>query len=325
MFSVISVEEQQFLQSYRCLRQWPEFFMLKEMFSAMDNNLAKEEAVKMLQSFEIENNEIRCTDGNALQVLITYVKRLLQLFPEIKESTKVLERSVHVQGAKICLYEIMDAESAVANFLSLGALLGENELKIADPLPTYNAYNTSCYIERTFRRKIAINLDIYTHRYEQIYGDFLAGSEQEFQQICQQYPKRNVHWLVTEKSGKLVWQQSRGSLETLSRYIDTGSSHRYTADDLEKLLGQAEHQRVTLISDKSGMGKSTLLTHLSKQIKQKFPTKCVVKIDLNDHTDALNALKQEQIDKEKAIEFVSEKLLKLKLGLEMELFKECYE
>jgi ankyrin repeat protein len=51
----------------------------------------------------------------------------------------------------------------------------------------------------------------------------------------------------------------------------------------------------------------------------------VVRIDLNDHTDALKALKQEQIDKEKAIEFVSEKVLKLKPGLDLELFKQCCE
>ena len=111
----------------------------------------------------------------------------------------------------------------------------------------------------------------------------------------------------------------------LGRYIYTDSSHTYTADDLDKLLEQAQHQRVMLISDTAGMGKSTVLTHLSKQIKQKFPNKWVVRIDLNDHTDALKVLKQEQIDKEKAIEFVSEKLLKLKPGLEMELFKQCCE
>jgi ATP/maltotriose-dependent transcriptional regulator MalT len=82
-----------------------------------------------------------------------------------------------------------------------------------------------------------------------------------------------VHWLEKDETGKLVWQQSQGSLETLRKYIDTDSSHRYTADDLDKLLEQAQHQRVMLISDTAGMGKSTVLTHLSKQIKQKFLAK----------------------------------------------------
>jgi len=80
-----------------------------------------------------------------------------------------------------------------------------------------------------------------------------------------------------------------------------------------------------LISDTAGMGKSTLLTQLSKQIKQKYPARWVARIDLNDHTDALNELEQEQIDKEKVIEFISEKLLKLEPGLELELFKQCCE
>jgi len=42
----------------------------------------------MFKSFDIENEEIRCTDASALQSLIPYVKRLFQLFPQIKENTK---------------------------------------------------------------------------------------------------------------------------------------------------------------------------------------------------------------------------------------------
>ena len=95
--------------------------------------------------------------------------------------------------------------------------------------------------------------------------------------------------------------------------------------NLDKLLEQAQQQRVMLISDTAGMGKSTVLTYLSSEIKQIVPAKWVVRIDLNDHTDALKALKQEQIDKENAIEFLLKKVLKLELGLEMELFKQCCE
>jgi len=89
---------------------------------------------------------------------------------------------------------------------------------------------------------------------------------------------------------------------------------------------------VKLISDTARIGKSTVLTHLSKEIEQNFPAKRVVRFDLNDHTDAFNPLKdalkklaQEQIDKEEAIEFGSEKFLKLQPGLELELFTQCCE
>jgi hypothetical protein len=85
--------------------------------------------------------------------------------------------------------------------------------------------------------------------------------------------------LATERQvRKIVWQQ--GSLETVCRYIDTESSHTCTADDLGKLLDEAQHQRMTLISDTAGMSKATGKTHLSKQIKQNFPAKWVVRIEL---------------------------------------------
>ena len=113
-------------------------------------------------------------------------------------------------------------------------------------------------------------------------------------------------------------EHSQERLETLRRYIDTKSSHTYTADDLDNLLEQAQRQRVMLISDRAGMGKSTVLTRLYEQIKQKFPSKCVVRIDLNGHTISLKALRENQIDKKKAIEFLSEKVLKHILGLEVE-------
>jgi len=513
IFSAFSEEEQEFLQRYRWLRQWPEFFKPKELFSIMEDNQAQEDAERILQNFEIEKDKIRCTDAGALQALIPYVKRLLQLFPEIKENTKhvlssdevrnrvyqyetrryverisqsplefksysslrefleseqqkilnlrmvkgdewtglirlyqvlqksgylnevqytilkleclltlnhfmelstlmqstvtpyllliacednqqldeetkdvirtlfdtikqntnikiifitrstgsivaflhhmarrisgegfvrrveeliwsdltsssqekLLEKSVIFQSARISLNELLSAQSPAAKFLPLGALLEEKELTITDPVPISNDYNESYYIGRTLRCQIDIKEEIFSDKDIKQKYVFLANSEQEFKQLCQLYPNSNVHGLHKDKSGKLVWQQSQGSLETLRRYIDTDSSHSYTADDLDKLLEQAQRQRVMLISDTAGMGKSTVVTHLSKEIKERFPAKWVVRIDLNDHADALSALKQEEIDKEKAIEFVSLKLLKLKRVLEMELFKQCFE
>jgi hypothetical protein len=43
----------------------------------------------MLQNFDIEKDTMCCTYPSALQALIPYVKRLLQLFPEIKEKKKL--------------------------------------------------------------------------------------------------------------------------------------------------------------------------------------------------------------------------------------------
>jgi len=511
---VFSQQEQQFLQNYRRLRQLPELFEPKEIFSSMRNDQAQEEAEKILQNFDIENQTICCPDVNTLQDLIPYVKRMLQLFPQIKERTKsalssheavhnfyqlqtrryleqinqsplhfkpdamslkeilkdgqhqvillqiidgdewtglsmvyqvlqknnclcegqyiiltlqclltvsqlmdlstlmlsietpyllliacennqllndkeeeilrtlfntikqkpniksflitpsrdnsmtflekigcetfgdgfvtrnkqltlsdvttssqekLLEKSVSFQGSKMSLNRLVPTNSILAKFLPLGALLEGKQLAIFEPRPTSNIYSESYYIGRTLRHQKTIKQDVFNDKDVEEKQVFLATAEQDFKQLCRLYPNSNVHWLEKDKSGKLVWQQSQGSLETLRKYIDTESSHRYSADDLDKLLEQAKHQRVMLISDTAGMDKSTLLTQLSKQFKQKFPGKWVVRIDSNICIDAFKAQEKEGFDWAKTIEFLSKKLLQLERGLEMELFKHCCE
>jgi hypothetical protein len=83
--SVFSQEEKEFLQCYLTLRECPKSFKLKELFTVVKDNQAQEEAEKILQNFEIKENTIICKDYFELKVLVPYVKRLLQLFPEIRE------------------------------------------------------------------------------------------------------------------------------------------------------------------------------------------------------------------------------------------------
>jgi hypothetical protein len=427
-FNIFSEKEQEFLQCYCWLRQWPEFFKPKELFSVLEDSQAQEDAEKILQSFqaqedaekilqsfqaqedaekilqsfEIETGTIRCTDASSLQALIPYVKRLLQLFPQIKGKTKhalssegvrnrvyqfetgryikqinqsslefkpdassyrefldsdeqkvmnlrvvkgdvwtglikvyqvlkknnyliegqytllklqrlltvnqlmnlsklmqstvvshvllvacednqmldeetkdeirtlvdtikekpnikiifatqsggnigaflqdmgrrklregfvirrdeqlpwcdlttisqkkLLEKSVTFQGAKVFLNELMSAESPAAKFLPLGALL--QELTIADPVPISDSYNEGYYIARTLCHQKAIKEDIFNDKDVRNSQVYLASTEQEFKQFCQQNSKSNVHWLEKDKSGKLLWQQSQGSLKT---------------------------------------------------------------------------------------------------------------
>jgi len=71
------------------------------------------------------------------------------------------------------------------------------------------------------------------------------------------------------------------------------------------------------------MGKTTVLTHVSKQIKRNFLDEWVVRIDLNVHIYVLKALNTKQIDRKKATEYVSERLLKQYPGLCLELFTHC--
>ena len=63
------------------------------------------------------------------------------------------------------------------------------------------------------------------------------------------------------------------TLRNIAHNFDTENLHTYTAGDLDKLLEQAQHQRVMPISGTAGMDKSAVLTQISKQIKQKFLSK----------------------------------------------------
>ena len=301
----------------------------KQILRSLFNTLKKNQCVKIVLTTQSENDTTNFLQDLAKETssdrIVTRDVELTWCDLTTYTQEELLEKPIKFQGARIFLKELISAESPVAKFMSLGALLEEKELMIADPVPISNGYSEDYYIGRTLCRQKAIKQDIFNDKSVRDSHVYLARTEEEYTILCQLYPKSIVHWVENDKSGMLVWQQSQGSLETVRRYIDTESSHTYTADDLDKLLEQAQKQRVMLISDTAGMGKSTVLTHLSKRIKEKFPGKWVVRIGLNNHTDALKSLKQEQIDKQKAIEFVSEKVLKLKPGLELELFKQCCE
>jgi Ni2+-binding GTPase involved in maturation of urease and hydrogenase len=77
-----------------------------------------------------------------------------------------------------------------------------------------------------------------------------------------------------------------------------------------------------LIADTAGMGKTTVLTHLSKKIKQKCPAYWLMRIDLNDHTDVFETQAKQKIG---IVEFLCERLLKLCCPFEKELFKQCWQ
>jgi len=98
----------------------------------------------------------------------------------------------------------MSIEFAVANFLPLGALLEEKELKIANQVPNSNGYDESYYIGRTFRHGKAIKQEIFSDKDVKEKHVYLVRTEKEFKQLCQMNPNSNMHLLEKEKSRKVV-------------------------------------------------------------------------------------------------------------------------
>jgi len=299
---------------------------LRNMFLDLFSNLKGKETVKIILTTQSENDItafIEETLGKG------FIKRSEQSTWSVLNACsrgKMLEKTVVFQGRKVALNQLTSAES-MTDSLPLADLLQEKELIIGkEYVPSAcSGYNEKYYIDRTFNHNIVIRQDIATDARAGNFPDLLASTEQEFQQLCQHNPTRNVHWLEKDTSGELFWQQSEGNLQALRKYIDNQETHSYAASDLDKLLQQAKHQRIMLIADKEGMGKTTVLTHLSKQIKDKFPAHWMVIIDLNDYTELLKAKEGKKMDKEGILEFVSKYVLNLESHLEKELFKKAVE
>jgi len=96
----------------------------------------------------------------------------------------------------------------------------------------------------------------------------------------------------------------------------------YTSEDFTEL---AEKQKIVLISDVAGMGKSTSAAHLARDFKRKNPLILVVFVDLKQHTKAFSKDKDEQKFEEINQSFFSKKLLNFPNNFEQEIFKHFYD
>ena len=231
-----------------------------------------------------------------------------------------------LQGRRFALSQLTSAES-MTDLFPLADLLHDKVLTVGEEYApsAYNSYNEKYYIDRTFNHNTVTRQDILSDEREGKFTDLLATTEQKFKYFCQQNPNSNVQWLVEDASEELHWQESKGNVKTLREYIDVQKSQSFAHSDVDKLLDQAKHQRFIIIADTAGMGKTTVLTHVSKRIMKKSPAHWLVRIDLNDYTELLKAQKGKAMDKEKVLEFISKEVLQLESDLEKEFFKKSFE
>ena len=294
---------------------------LRKMFKELFSILKQKKTMKIILTTQSDGDIAAFIQEIAAETLgegfITTDEQLTWSDLTASSQRKMLEKTVIFQGRSVALNQLTCAESMTDSF-PIADLLQEKEIRIGkEPVPSAcSGYNEKYYTDRTLNHNVIIKQDIAIDKRGGKFPDLLANTELEFKQLCQQNPKGNVHWLEKNISGELIWQQSQGNLKTLLKYTDSHKGQSYAPTDLEKLLEQARQQRVMLIADKAGMGKSTVLTHLSKRIKQKFPAHWLARIDLNDYTELFKTQKEKKMDKKWVLEFVSNEVLKLESHLE---------
>jgi hypothetical protein len=231
----------------------------------------------------------------------------------------LLKTPVSFQGRPILLNALISVESRVTKFLPLPDLLQKRTIEIGRPLLTsaLDWCSENYYIPRTFIHQVAIKKDIFEQKLSK---DLVTTTEQGYRECCQENPEKNVHFLQQEKSVRFIWHQSQGSFGELRNYIDTLNPRSYPPEKLDEFLQQSQRQEVILIADIAGMGKTTVLTHLSQQIKKNCPGYWLIRIDLNNHTNVLEAQARQ---KRGTVEILYERLLKFCCQFEKELFKQC--
>ena len=103
----------------------------------------------------------------------------------------------------------------------------------------------------------------------------------------------NLHWIHMEK-GSFLWRDSKCNIDIIRRYIDNTKFKKY---DMKHVMEQ-RHETMPLVAE-PGMGKSTFLSHMEHEIKKRNSSVWVLRINLNEHTRALENIdfEEECIDK----------------------------
>ncbi|GJQ79873.1 hypothetical protein Trydic_g18321 [Trypoxylus dichotomus] len=281
----------------------------RDLWVAMRNFRETERVVLIIKKLNDCCNEFRAT-------IITKAYK----WDDLRTDTQLclLQKTIDFQGYKITLNELVATKMFLIDLFPLEMLIEKEEVKIGEPLPISYGFHESFYIPRTFISHSVIKDTIITDVLLQIISCRLAYTKLEFQELCEKYPLDNIHWISNDEKGKLIWQKSSGGVDELFKYIDSQNQRLFPPDNLSDLLEKARQQKIMIISDTAGMGKSTILTYLSKEIKKNFPTYWIVVLNFDNYTKEFQTHETRQMD---AVEFLVEKLLKLSSSFEKVLFK----
>jgi ankyrin repeat protein len=96
------------------------------------------------------------------------------------------------------------------------------------------------------------------------------------------------------KEGSLLWRGTNCDIDIIRRYIDEIKCEKY---DMRSVVEHSD--RTMLLVAKPGMGKSTLLSYMAHEIKKWKPSVWVLRINLVNYTNELQAIdfEPESIDK----------------------------
>lgn len=231
----------------------------------------------------------------------------------------MLNKIINFQGTNIFLHELIQIDSHLTNLLPLMDLVKGHPLTVGSNIPIFAGYDADYFIKRTFITYVQVNQT--TLSYETKDELFPA----QLQQILKDNDETKKLLYSEKNPENLTWKESFTNIVKLKNKLNAKPELqiklqcRYSPDEFDKFLEQVQVQRTVLIADSAGTGKSTILTYVSQQLKQKFPSHWVVRIDLLDHEETLL---EESNKKFNPIDLLINGLMNLKTDFEKHLFRQ---
>ena len=229
-------------------------------------------------------------------------------------------KEIYFQEKKSNLTSLIAEETAINQWLCklpLFELITEQKLQIDASAPlTSVQYDPDYYIERTLRRLAVVDRS-------QMPKELKRRLCYSFEDFNSRQVDSYVHWLEkptkTTNSELFIWRRSSSErIDELRPFVVQDSERKpfnesfAVKHDEDYLLTKAE--KVVIIADAGGMGKSMLLTRLEQKILQqpngKQPKCWIIRINLNDHADALyKETRNFSGSCDEALDFFADKLL----------------
>jgi len=215
--------------------------------------------------------------------------------------TFFLEKKITFQGSVIQIKNIVkESDVRMFNALdydSMSVLLANEKPVIGVPVANTLKY----YIDRTLECKKYVKLDSQNESELQIpFGEGTLGEQQSIS-------------TYREKNGNINDDEKESPHLSLANENDQDTTSNET-NKLQYLCKKAwrpntlldSENRIILVTDEPGMGKSTLLTHLAMETRKCHPDVWIVRININKYTRILHDIKANGFQEESAIKLLTE-------------------
>jgi ankyrin repeat protein len=287
--------------------------LTKVMEKLLNSILAEEKIIFICENNDLYHYLKSILDGKNLQYhdqKILLDKTRLTDF-EAQSQNNLFEKCIFMQKNCIQLKELVASSNEIKDLIESEILVqiikDAESLDIGHEISEIDPY----YITRTFNA-VSFNSEIeQLNTVEQSNDSIIITSENKLQFENDTCVKENVHWISKIKCTKsseidkfhFHWKKTIGSVSTLREYRDNGNCCIKSLSEDELLDSK---QKIIIISDPAGMGKSTLLNSLANQIKEKLPHIWVIRLDLSNYSKEFEKKIKAKLDSNTDVDFLKE-------------------